>query len=74
MKVKKLSGQEVLEHLIDLLSYYLKDLSNLSRGIDNKNFTDGLKTAYVECLEIIQMWEGAKEHGLDWNIEEKFPV
>ena len=38
------------------------------------DFLEGEKFAYVECLEMIQEWEKADEYGLDYDIEEKYPV
>ena len=34
----------------------------------------GLKTAYVEVLEILQKWKKFAEYGLDYNIEAKYPL
>ena len=41
---------------------------------ENDEFGYGEKTAYVECLEIIQQWEKAKENGLDYEIEKFFSL
>ena len=38
------------------------------------DFLYGEKTAYVECLEIIQEWKKAKAFGLDFDIEKKYPL
>ena len=35
-------------------------------------FLYGEKTAYVECLEMIQEWEEFKTFGLDFDIEKKY--
>ena len=32
------------------------------------------KNAYTECLEMIQLWKNAKQVGLDFEIEKKFPL
>ena len=41
---------------------------------EENDFIYGEKTAYAECLEIIQTWSNAKSFGLDYGIEEKsFP-
>ncbi len=34
----------------------------------------GIKTAYVEIMELIQLWEKAELYGLDYNIEVKYPI
>lgn len=68
-----MSGEEVLTFLIDLLVTYLEDLYSLKES-RQYHFIEGEKTAYVECLEIIQRWDLAGERGLNWNIEERFPL
>ena len=69
----KMSGDTVLRYLIDLLETYLNELTEDDRGIHNK-FIEGQCTAYVECLEIIQMWDGAEDSGLNWDIEARYPL
>ena len=31
-------------------------------------------TAYVETLEIIKYWNKSKEHGLNYEIEDKYKI
>ena len=40
----------------------------------SKEAAYGAKAAFTECLEIIQHWEGARWNGLDFNIEENYPL
>ncbi len=63
----------ILKKMIKLLLLYLEELSEYK---DNKEtqFQYGERTAYTECLEIIQGWSKAKKYGLDFNIEEKYPL
>ena len=63
------TAEGILEYLIELLEYYLKELN----GMEGDFFT-GEKYAYVECLEIMQEWEKANKFGLDYMIEERFPL
>lgn len=63
------TAEGILEYLIGLLEYYLKELNSIEG-----DFFVGEKYAYVECLEIIQEWEMANKLGLDYNIEERFPI
>ena len=37
-------------------------------------YSAGDQTAYTECLEFIRLWERAAEHGLDFEIEERYPL
>ncbi len=69
----KLTGEDILQHLIALLKEYLDELSQ-SHGTYAHGFAEGQKTAYVECLEIIQHWDKADLYGLNWDIEERYPL
>lgn len=64
------SAETVLGYMKELLEYYLDALN----GRESNEFCYGGKTAYVECLEIIQQWENAKSIGLDYEIEKKYPL
>lgn len=68
------SAEEILKYMIKLFLYYLDDLSEVTEEEYNYQFCYGEKTAYVECLEIIQLWEHAKENGLDFDIESIYPL
>lgn len=70
---KKLNSYQVLEVLINLLLDYLEELKDY-RNVEGERFQYGERVAYTECLEYIQMWEYAEEFGLDFDIEEKYPV
>ena len=64
---------EILSDMIALLTYYLdNDLSNIDKN--SAPFAYGEKTAYVECLEMISEWKKAQEHGLDFQVEKRFPL
>ena len=60
----------ILKYLKELLEYYLEELNDL----DSDRFFCGEKYAYTECLEIVQEWEKSKEIGLDYDIENRFPL
>lgn len=64
------TDEEVLLILKDTIEISLEEISALKRT----SFLFGEKMAYVECLEIIQSWEKAKEIGLNYDIEERYPV
>ena len=62
------SAEEVLKYLIGYLELCLDELYEA----EENDFVYGEKTAYVECLEIIQTWSKAKSSGLDYDIEKKY--
>ena len=66
----KRNAEEILKYMISTFTDYLRGLSEK----ENDEFGYGEKTAYVECLEIIQQWEKAKENGLDYEIEKFFSL
>ena len=72
MSFKK-TANEVLLTLTKLLLCYLSELSEYN-DVEGELFEYGERTAYTECLEIIQEWEGAEKNGLNFNIEEKYPL
>lgn len=64
------TAEEVLEYMKELLEVYLSELN----GYEKNAFAYGEKTAYVECLEVIQLWEKAQTFGLDYDIEQRYPI
>ena len=71
--LSKITADQVLLNLIDYL------LTTLEEGSDEYGNPLSEKAAIVRmvcvaCLELIQMWEFAEENGLDFNIEENYPV
>ena len=71
--MQKKTANELLIFLISLLISYLEELS-FSSALDKNQFCYGEKTAYTECLEWLQEWEFAEIHGLDFDIENRFPL
>jgi len=66
------TAEEILVEMIELFQEYLEDIQET--GEDMEGFLYGEKTAYVECLEIIQHWSKAEMYGLNYKIEERFPL
>ena len=66
-----LTAEETLRALIDLLVFYLGELADVHA---DEPFLYGERTAYTECLELLQLWERAEEYGLDFEIEERYPL
>jgi len=64
-----MNSEQVLEYMIDLLLDYVDELLE-GKG----DFCYGERTAYTECLEIMQHWDKAKFKGLNFGIEKKYPL
>lgn len=69
----KQSADEVLKDMIGLLLQYVDELSK-EQSDKNAEFAYGERTAYTECLEMLQKWENAEAAGLDFDVEEKYPL
>lgn len=68
-----MSSEDTILYLKELLLFYLDDLKDIGNS-QNNLFAYGEKTAYTECLEVLQLWENAACHGLDFDIEQKYPL
>lgn len=68
-----LPADEVLILLTDVLLRYLEQLKD-ARAAGENSFLYGEQTAYIECLEWIGLWEHAAEHGIDFDIEKRYPL
>ena len=68
-----MGADQLFKAIVVRLLAYLKDLKDC-RDAKLTPFECGEKLAYTECLEMIQFYEKAKELGLDFNIEERFPL
>ncbi len=68
--MEKLNAKDTLKYLIGVLEDRLAELEE-SYG---SQFIEGQRIAYVECLEVVQRWEEAADCGLNYDIEERFPV
>lgn len=65
--------QDTFIYLKELLLFYLDDLKDVTDS-QSTLFEYGEKTAYTECLEVLQLWEHAARYGLDFDIEKKYPL
>jgi len=63
-------AENVIVYLIKLLTEYLDELNSY----EPDDFSRGEMTAYVETLEVLQGWKGAKAHGLNFRIEDKYKI
>ena len=71
--MQKKNATEVLLHMIELLTEYLTELSDISDTLDQQ-FAYGEKTAYTECLELLAEWENAPQNDVMENVEKVFPL
>lgn len=71
---EKLNADKTLELLIGVIKENLDELYCPNPFSGNKQFVHGEKTAYVECLEIVQYWERAEEYGLCGAVERDYPI
>lgn len=71
--MQKKSAEEVLKTMTELLLSYLEELYEY-KDEEGQQFQYGERVAYTECLECIQEWEYAELNGLDFDIEEKYPL
>lgn len=70
--MEKMTASQTLKYIIGLLTYYLENDKTDNPSISE--FIMGERTAFVECLEIIQLWKSADRHGLNFDIEARFPL
>ena len=75
MKRGTLNAEETLMLLFDFSLRALDDLETQDREGRLTDYQRGLKSIHVEYLEQIQKnWEKAIDVGLDFDIEDTFPV
>ena len=71
--MNKRNSNEVLIMMIERLKNYIEELADY-KNVESEQFQYGEKVAYTECLEIIQEWEYAEKNGLDFDIEDRYPL
>ncbi len=71
--MRKRNAEEVLAGLINLLLMHIEELFKY-KNVEGQQFQYGERTAYTECLELIQEWEYAEVNGLDFEIEKDYPL
>ncbi len=69
-----MDAERTLSVLIDRITDMLEETVEAGQSLPD-DYHMGMRAALVACLEIVQdCWEKAKTRGLDWDIEENFPV
>lgn len=66
---KDLSSKDVLIYIIHELCCRLDKLRKIKIS-----YVNGLKTAYVECLEVIRTWNESALYGINFDIEALYPI
>ena len=67
------NAEEVLEMMIEMLLIYIEELFDC-KDEEGQQFEYGERLAYTECLEWIQKWKYSRINGLDFDIEERYPL
>ena len=60
--------------LIYLKELLILSLDELNDSDPDDQFCCGERIAFVECLESLQLWESAKQMGLNFNVEERYTL
>lgn len=68
-----MNAKDTIIYLKELLLLYLDELKEITDNQDTL-FAYGEKTAYTECLEVLQLWENSAQYGLDFDIEKRYPL
>lgn len=71
--MEKKSSEEILERMIATLLVYIEELFEY-KNKKGQQFQYGERVAYTECLEWLQAWKYAEHNGLDFDIEERYPL
>ena len=71
--MRKLTAKQTLEYLIEVLTESLQELKEEPPS-EAAEYIQGEKTAYAECLEIVQKWKHAKRYGIDYDVEDHFSL
>lgn len=67
------TAEGILIYLAELILFYMEELKEANKT-DSNQFCYGEKTAYIECFELICCWNKAEEYGLNFNIEDEYPL
>ena len=68
-------AKETLLDLIDEITASLEELQKSEEAGELDLYGEGAKAAFVQLLEFIQQrWEEGYNQGLNFDIEERFPV
>ena len=66
-----MTAEEVITKLKNVAEFDLDDICN-NTELDKS--INGIKMLYVEVLEIIQLWDGAKNIGLNYDVESRYLI
>ncbi len=68
-----LDAEETLLYLIEILLISMEELKDY-KNTKEQQFQYGERVAYTECMEIVQKWKKAAQNGLNFNVEEVYPL
>ena len=68
-----MTAEKTLSYAINYLLLILQELSEIT-DCPSRAFDYGQKTAFTECLEILQLWTEARNGILNFDIEKRFPL
>ena len=69
------NARQTLVDLIDEITASLEELQKSEEAGELDLYGEGAKAAFVQLLEFIQQrWEEGYDQGLNFDIEERFPV
>lgn len=68
-----MNEDDALQQITDRLIAYIEELFEFKDELETQ-FQYGERVAYTECLEWIQKFGKAKNLGLDFDIEKRFPL
>lgn len=66
-------AREMLRSAIKRLIGELEETAGITADSPDQ-FAYGIRTASVAFLEMLQEWKGAKKNGLDFEIEDRYPL
>lgn len=69
-----MEAEEILKYLITNFLTALEDFLQVNESKDEEGVLYGMKSVYVETLEIIQKWKDADSYGLNFDIEDKYLI
>ena len=78
-EIAKLKNQlkERQDYYLAVMEYITDNLVAMRSLTPEENRSSALygrKCAFVEIMECLMAWKGAKKFGYDWDVEEEFPL
>ena len=72
---RPLTAEEIIEAVTSLYLDALEEMKESeARGEKLSDYAKGVKSAYVQTLQMFQLWEKQEEYGLNFDLEKIFRV